>query len=409
MKKLILSILLTSFAFAGCKKDMENASDTTTTITGIAPSSGNAGMVVTISGTNFGTSVANIIVAFNGVSATVQSVTPTTIKVIVPVTISGIVMVGVGNPGVGSFSYFSYTGPVFTYNGPFATVTGISPSTVSPDMIAALTGTNFGTSVTAVKVLFNGVQAIVQSVTPTEIKVVVPVTTSGTVTGTVGNQSITGPAFTYYSPLTDAYVNGDVRLITQAQVDTFAALNKGKQLQITGNLTIGGSDVTNLSGLSIITSISSKLTVGNTSVIDLSGFSSLKSLGSLTLASNTVLNNLHGLEQLTNLTAPEILDPSNTGGYIQLRTSGIALITNPKLTSIAALQNVTIASIIDISGNASLNDLCPLKGPIIDLSTQPGHPYLTGIYTVTLPALTLTNNGNYATTKDALAAVALCK
>ena len=60
-----------------------------------------------------------------------------------------------------------------------------------------------------------------------------------------GSSTVTGPVFTYVDlDLTAPYVNGDVALKTQADVDAFVALNKGKELQITGSLVIGGSDVT---------------------------------------------------------------------------------------------------------------------------------------------------------------------
>ena len=89
------------------------------------------------------------------------------------------------------------------------------------------------------------VAAVVQSTSATEIKATVPVTNSGNVTVTVNNQTITGPAFTFISPLVP-YISGDVRLNTQADVDAFVALNKGKQLQIIGSLNIGNpsSDIT---------------------------------------------------------------------------------------------------------------------------------------------------------------------
>ena len=179
-----------------------------------------------------------------------------------------------------------------------------------------------------------------------------------------------------------------------------------------------------LSGLSNITAISGKLLLGNTSVIDLSGFSALKSLGSLALFNNAALINLHGLEGLTTLTSPAIVDSLSLNVPVLYRIGGIWIAENRKLTSIAALQNITTASIIDIAGNVGLNDFCPLKGPITNLSTQPAYPYRTFVFTVnswggvtatstivtqSQPALTLTNNGNYVTTPDALAAVALCK
>ncbi|MVN21605.1 IPT/TIG domain-containing protein [Mucilaginibacter arboris] len=517
MNKLLPALLVLLLAFSSCKKEqpaIPNLTTTTTTTTGttgqapaqvtissISPSSGSVGTVVTISGTNFGTSAT---VLFNGVASTVQSITATEIKVVAPVATSGNVTVTVGSQSITGQALTTITGPVFTYAIP--TVTGILPATGSSGAVVTISGTNFGTSTLWVKVLFNGVGATVQSVTSTEIKVVAPVATSGNVTVTVGSQSITGPAFTYISPLTSPYVNGDVRLTTQAEVDAFVALNKGKQLQINGGLSISGNDITSVAGLSNITSVSGTLfisacpllsdvsflnnitsagsvsfqnlvvtaitmdkltgTTGNillsscknlnnasfksltsitgnsilgglrisscgqlsnvdfsslslatstllisgTALSDLSGFSALQTAGSLTISGNPALTNFHGLEQLTTLTLPAIYQL--LGGT---SINGINITGNAKLTSLAGLQNLTSVPIASITGNANLNDFCPLKALISILSTSPAYSYrspttITDVYrTVYVPALTLTSNGNYAATPDALAAVALCK
>ena len=466
------------------------------------------------------------------------------------------------------------------------TVSGISPSSGNAGTVVTISGTNFGTSTTGVVVSFNGVTGTIQSVTATEIKVVVPVTTSGTVTVTVGSQTITGPMFTFVPAFLAApYVSGDVTLKTQAEVDAFVAINKGKQLQITGNLNIGvpnfydnqTNDITSVAGLSNITSVfgriffnkinvteasflntitavgsiwissggftslsfnnlksfsgsfiidalsnltrvsinaltdvgevrftscplltdlsflnsittanairvdglgvssitmdnltslagssalstaiwisnnnsltkvsfrslktivppslnlgyygiditdcpllsnldfSSLTSVGGKIVLksinisDLNAFSSLQSSGAINITSNPVLASLHGLEHLTSLTLPAMTGSASF--------NGIYITNNAKLTTLIGLQNVTSVPIASITGNVLLNDFCSLKGPIIALSQLPAYPYTyrnTSDMNVqtSQPALTLTNNDNYATTQDALAAVALCK
>ncbi len=465
------------------------------------------------------------------------------------------------------------------------TVSGISPSSGDAGTVVTISGTNFGTSTTGVVVSFNGVTGTVQSVTATEIKVVVPVTTSGTVTVTVGNQTITGPMFTFVPAfLATPYVSGDVTLKTQAEVDAFVALNKMKQLQITGNLNIGvpnfydnqTNDITSVAGLSNITSVSGriffnkinvteasflntitavgsiwissggftslsfnnlksfsgsfiidalsnltrvsinaltdvvevrftscplltdlsflnsittanairvdglgvssitmdnltslagssalstaiwinnnnsltkvsfrslktivppslnlgygivitdcpllsnldfssltsvggKIVLKSINISDLNAFSSLQSSGAINITGNPVLASLHGLEHLTSVTLPAMTGSASF--------NGIYITNNAKLTTLSGLQNVTSAPIASITGNVLLNDFCSLKGPIIALNQLPAYPYTyrnTSDQTVqaSQPALTLTNNGNYATTQDALAAVALCK
>lgn len=515
MKNQLLALLVLLLAFAGCKKEKSPivtspAKDTIVnhqppvqgtsgqvTLTGISPSSGTVGTIVTISGTNFGTSPTDVKVLFNGVAGNIQSVTTTEIKVITPVATSGNVVVGIGSQNL--------TGLVFTYTLP-ATVTGLLPTSGTPGTLVTITGTNFVPSATGVKVLFNGVAATVQSASATEIKATVPVTNSGNVTVTVNNQTITGPIFNFISPLVP-YISGDVRLNTQADVDAFVALNKGKQLQIIGSLNIGNpnSDITSVAGLSNITSVSGtlnlyycplltdlsflnhitsagaisfsylsvttitmdnlstvtgdlsisscknlnnisfkslantgglniyscsqlsnmdfstlssvsgRLTVWFTNLTNLNAFSSLQTAGSLSLYFNSALSSLHGLARLTTLSLPAIT--AGTSSSVATRVNGIYIAYNPKLASLAGLQSVTAVPIIYISDNSILNDLCPLKTPINTLSAWPAYKYTANsnnsgsnpLVTVSRPALTLINNGNYVTTKDGLAIVALCQ
>ncbi|MBS1914664.1 MAG: IPT/TIG domain-containing protein [Bacteroidetes bacterium] len=78
------------------------------TITSISPDSGSAGTLVTISGTNFKTTVTGDTVKFNGVAATVQTATATVLTVLAPSgASSGAVTVTTGNG--------TATGPIFTY------------------------------------------------------------------------------------------------------------------------------------------------------------------------------------------------------------------------------------------------------------------------------------------------------
>ena len=461
------------------------------------PASGTSGTVVTITGTNFGTSTSGTKVLFNGVAGTVQSVTNTEIKAVVPVTSSGSIKVVIAGQTI--------IGPVFTYIS-LVTVTGLSPAIGSSGTVVTITGTNFGTSANGVSVLFNGVAGYVQSVASTEIKVAAPVSVSGNITVTLDNQSIIGPAFTYTSPLAAPYVNGDVTLRTQAEVDAFVALNKGRQLQITGNLYIGGNDITSVSGLSNITSVSGTLSlstcplltdasflnsitsagsinfqdlavtaitmdkltgttsyimlsscknlntvsfksitgitsnaiifnglriiscdqlsrvdfsslssvtsaifISNTAISNFSGFSSLQTAGSLSISGNPALADFQGLEHLTTLNLPAV-----TQFYGGTAFNGLYITSNAKLTSLAGLQNLITVPIARIVNNAALNNFCPAKALINKLSTlnvqyrSTNSVSLTGSF-ITVPALTLTSNGNYSTTADALAAVALCQ
>lgn len=78
------------------------------TISAISPVSGPAGTVVTITGTNFKTTLTDNTVQFNGIAATVQTATATTLTVLAPAT-------GTTGPVTVSTSEGKATGPNFTY------------------------------------------------------------------------------------------------------------------------------------------------------------------------------------------------------------------------------------------------------------------------------------------------------
>lgn len=82
---------------------------------------------------------------------------------------------------------------------PPPTVTGISPTSGPKNTVVTITGTNFGTSTTALKVYFNGVQGTVQTATGTEITATVPAgASSGVVKVEKNSVQVTGPVFSYH-------------------------------------------------------------------------------------------------------------------------------------------------------------------------------------------------------------------
>lgn len=120
-KPFVMAALCSSMILSSCKKDKEviptPVPDPAPTVTTISPTSGPKNTVVTITGTNFGINLATLKVYFNGVQATVQTATNTSITAIVPVgTTTGAVKVE-KTPTV------QVTGPLFTYLDPGATIT----------------------------------------------------------------------------------------------------------------------------------------------------------------------------------------------------------------------------------------------------------------------------------------------
>jgi sugar lactone lactonase YvrE len=177
-----------------CKKSQEDIPTTLPAISAIHPGNGPVSTPVTISGSNFGVDAGKVKAFFNGITATVQSVTNTEVIALVPDNATtGKVSVAVNGQNV--------DGPVFTVT--IATpskpsITGINPASGSKNTLVTITGTNFGTDASQVTVQFNGLAATVQSVSNTAVVALAPVNGStGTVKITVKGQAADGPIFTY--------------------------------------------------------------------------------------------------------------------------------------------------------------------------------------------------------------------
>ena len=84
---------------------------------------------------------------------------------------------------------------------PIATLSSISPQSGMKEVEVTLTGSNFGTDKSKVKVIFNTTEAVVQSVTNTQIKTIAPSNgSSGAVKIIVNGKTVSGPVFTYLQP-----------------------------------------------------------------------------------------------------------------------------------------------------------------------------------------------------------------
>src|SRR5690606_6408322 len=95
---------------------------------------------------------------------------------------------------------------------------------------------------------------------------------------------------------------GVVSLTSQAQIDAFAT-NYPNCTGVSGNLTIQGASITDLTPLSNLTSVGGYLYIYNNSNLNnLDGLSNLTSVGGyLHIRSNSSLNNLDGLSKLSSL------------------------------------------------------------------------------------------------------------
>ncbi|MFT6843479.1 MAG: hypothetical protein ACJASR_002260 [Psychroserpens sp.] len=97
------------------------------------------------------------------------------------------------------------------------------------------------------------------------------------------------------NPLNTNPFEGDLNLVTQADVDVF------DYTSIAGNLTISGSDILNLFALNTLIAINGNLSISsNTSLVTVRGLENLSSVaGDLSILNNNVMTTLDGLENIS--------------------------------------------------------------------------------------------------------------
>jgi len=139
----------------------------------------------------------------------------------------------------------------------------------------------------------------------------------------------------------DGVWNGDHRIENAADISELMGCTS-----VDGNLTISNSDLTDLSGLGFIESVSGRFEVlGNPSLINLSGLSSLTQIGGMYINVNPVLEDFTGLESLT-----EIVNSS----------SALMITNNQELTSFNGLENLSsigMTPFIQIDSNPNLGNI----------------------------------------------------
>ncbi|MEO6978566.1 MAG: IPT/TIG domain-containing protein, partial [Mucilaginibacter sp.] len=199
------------------------------TIESISPIEGRSGDSVIINGTNYSTIIADDIVKFNGVAATVISATGTKMIVAAPQSGStGIISVKVRNSETGN-------GPTFTYILP-ATITSVTPKNGKPGDIVTITGTNFSLTIAQNVVKFNGKAATVKTATATQLTVEVPqgATTGNLTLAVKGADAVSAGDFTIDavvtpSDWTDVGFTGSIR-----DVNTSVSIATTNKMLFTG-------------------------------------------------------------------------------------------------------------------------------------------------------------------------------
>jgi hypothetical protein len=191
IKLLLLLITVLAITIGGCEKGPNFMKITypPQTASGLTPTSGFPGTYVTISGENFDSILPVIKVSFGGVLAdSVISSNGKQIVVKVPQgAVSGKVSLQVWTHKEDSIGTFTVI--------PAPTYSAISTHRAKAGEVVTITGKNFGTDTSKVKVLIGGAEAKITSISDTKIQFKVPDVPSGTLILKFGSFQITGPAF----------------------------------------------------------------------------------------------------------------------------------------------------------------------------------------------------------------------
>ncbi|PSL33667.1 putative secreted protein (Por secretion system target) [Dyadobacter jiangsuensis] len=189
--------------------------------------------------------------------------------------------------------------------------------------------------------------------------------------------------------------NNAIRFNTQAEIAAFKA-NYPSCTAIPGVLDITGSDITDLSGLSQITSVGRGLIIRGTSITNLRGLDNIISAGGgLQISGNGSLTSLAGLGNIADLWLR--LQDNNalaslTGMEHFTTINSLSLDANLALTSLTALSNLTtVTGVIDIGVTTPVTSLAGLEN-----LTHVGQIWLQNLYALTdISAL-----GNLTTVDD---------
>ena len=169
--------------------------------------------------------------------------------------------------------------------------------------------------------------------------------------------------FCFVSASSQPCLPDGITFSSQAQIDSFQ-INYPNCTEIEGDVLIHGNDITNLNGLSVLTSIGGYLDIDdNYTLSSLTGLENVTSIGgNLRIEDNYALTNLIGLDGVTSI-----------GGNLELWY-------NYFLTSLTGLENVTtIGEHLSIWGNLALSSLTGLE----NVTTIGGNLWIAGNNAIT--------------------------
>jgi hypothetical protein len=144
-----------------------------------------------------------------------------------------------------------------------------------------------------------------------------------------------------------------ITFTTQEQIDNFQANYPGCT-EVEGDVIISGSNITNLNGLNVLTSIQGNLNLeGNSILVNLIGLDNLSAVGgSLSIYNNPLLSEISSLGSLTSI---------GDGLILGIQTWLSHYWGNPSLINLTGLEGITSLTNLTIIGNHSLTDLTGLN------------------------------------------------
>jgi hypothetical protein len=202
----------------------------------------------------------------------------------------------------------------------------------------------------------------------------------------------------------------DYYFTSQTEINYFPSVYPNCTV-IEGNVIISGSDITNLNGLNVVTSIGGNLEItSNDALTSLTRLEGLTSIGgNLEVTSNDNLTSLSGLEGLISI-----------GGYLKISNNfaltsltglhglrsingSLEILGTWNLCNLTGLEGLTsLGGILHISGNDALTSMTGLD----DLTSTIGNIYIMNNSVLTnlngLNALTSIGGGLYITQNDSL-------
>jgi hypothetical protein len=202
--------------------------------------------------------------------------------------------------------------------------------------------------------------------------------------------------FTFFFSQAQPCSTTNITLSTQAEVDSFVANNSGTCSFSQFSLTVTGSDIVDISGLSFITSVTRGLVVDNTGLTTLNGLQNISSIGNsaslytLTINNNPNLVSIQGLNGLTSLIGNLLITDNASLPNLQGLEGLTSLITvvkilnNDNLQSLAGLDDLASASQFLVRNNQSLSTLILNAFSTCEYITVSGNPLLQ---TISAPSL----------------------